>query len=45
VVAIGQLVEERLYGTEPLALGSLGLCGIDCPAGCCPAPNRAVVAS
>ncbi len=45
VAAIGQLVEERLHGTEPLALGSLGLCGIDCPLGCCPAPSRAAVAS
>jgi protoporphyrin/coproporphyrin ferrochelatase len=38
--AIAALVEERLHGMEPLALGSLGLCGIDCPAGCCPAPRR-----
>ena len=45
VRAIGQLVEERLEGTEPLALGALGLCGIDCPIGCCPVPNRAAVAS
>jgi protoporphyrin/coproporphyrin ferrochelatase len=43
VIAIGQLVEERLYGTEPLALGSLGLCGIDCPLTCCPAPSRVAV--
>jgi ferrochelatase len=41
VTAIRQLVEERVRGTEPLALGTLGLCGIDCPAGCCPAPRRA----
>jgi ferrochelatase len=45
VAAIASLVEERLDGTEPLALGVLGLCGIDCPAGCCPVPNRAAVAS
>jgi protoporphyrin/coproporphyrin ferrochelatase len=43
VTAIAQLVEERLHGTEPLALGSLGLCGIDCPVGCCPAPSRSIV--
>lgn len=45
VIAIGQLVEERLHGTEPLLLGSLGLCGVDCPSGCCPAPSRVAVAS
>ena len=44
VIAIGQLVEERLYGTEPVALGSLGLCGVDCPIGCCPAPSRVAAA-
>lgn len=43
VIAIGQLVEERLYGTDPLALGALGLCGVDCPVGCCPAPSRLAV--
>jgi protoporphyrin/coproporphyrin ferrochelatase len=43
VTAIAQLVEERLDGAEPLALGSLGLCGVDCPLGCCPAPSRSVV--
>jgi protoporphyrin/coproporphyrin ferrochelatase len=42
VAAIAALVEERLHGTEPLALGSLGLCGVDCPAGCCPAPSRSI---
>jgi ferrochelatase len=44
VTAIAQLVEERLSGAEPLTLGSLGLCGVDCPIGCCPAPSRSVVA-
>jgi ferrochelatase len=44
VAAIAQLVEERLRGAEPLALGSLGLCGIDCPPGCCPAPSRSAAA-
>ncbi|MEP7180115.1 MAG: ferrochelatase, partial [Pseudonocardiales bacterium] len=45
VIAIAQLVEERLFGTAPLTLGSLGLCGIDCPVGCCPAPNRIAAAA
>jgi protoporphyrin/coproporphyrin ferrochelatase len=40
VTAIRELVQERLSGAEPKSLGSLGLCGIDCPAGCCPAPRR-----
>jgi ferrochelatase len=42
VSAIAQLAEERLLGSEPLSLGSLGLCGVDCPSRCCPAPSRAV---
>jgi ferrochelatase len=45
VAAIAELVAERLYGAEPLTLGSLGLCGVDCPLGCCPAPSRGAVAS
>jgi len=40
VAAIADLVEEQLAGAEPRILGSLGLCGIDCPSGCCPAPAR-----
>jgi ferrochelatase len=40
VTAIRELVEERLSGAEPRLLGDLGLCGIDCPEGCCPAPQR-----
>ena len=40
VTALRQLVEERLHGAEPLSAGTLGLCGIDCPAECCPAPRR-----
>jgi ferrochelatase len=35
VAAIRELVLERLAGAEPRALGRLGLCGIDCPDGCC----------
>jgi ferrochelatase len=41
VSAIRELVEERLAGAAPRSLGALGLCGIDCPPGCCPAPRRA----
>jgi protoporphyrin/coproporphyrin ferrochelatase len=40
VTAIRELVQEQLDGAEPKALGTLGLCGIDCPDGCCPAPSR-----
>ncbi|HEV7192460.1 MAG TPA: ferrochelatase [Jatrophihabitantaceae bacterium] len=40
VAGIRELVEEQLAGAEPQALGDLGLCGVDCPAGCCPAPMR-----
>ena len=40
VTAIRELVEERLTGATPKAIGALGLCGIDCPDGCCPAPLR-----
>jgi ferrochelatase len=39
VSAIRELVEERLHGTPPRNAGSLGLCGVDCPATCCPAPR------
>jgi ferrochelatase len=41
VAAIRELVSEQLAAVAPRALGTLGLCGIDCPAGCCPAPRRA----
>jgi protoporphyrin/coproporphyrin ferrochelatase len=40
IAAIRELVQEHLDRQPPRALGSLGLCGIDCPAGCCPAPRR-----
>ena len=40
VASIAELVLERLAGQAPRSLGRLGLCGIDCPAGCCPAPAR-----
>ena len=41
VTAVRELVEERLGNTDPKALGTLGLCGIECPPDCCPAPRRA----
>lgn len=44
VTAIRELVEERLAGAEPKSIGNLGLCGIDCPVGCCPAPKRPAAA-
>jgi protoporphyrin/coproporphyrin ferrochelatase len=40
VSAVAELVLERLGRELPRSLGRLGLCGIDCPAGCCPAPGR-----
>ena len=40
VAAIRELVEERLAGAQPRSLGRLGICGVDCPDGCCPAPQR-----
>ncbi|MEO8888438.1 MAG: ferrochelatase [Jatrophihabitantaceae bacterium] len=40
VTAIRELVQERLSGAEPKSLGSFGLCGVDCPPTCCPAPRR-----
>jgi len=42
VSAIRELVQEQTADAEPRALGTLGLCGIDCPATCCPAPQRQV---
>jgi ferrochelatase len=37
---VRELVEEQLRGLAPRSLGDLGLCGIDCPVGCCPSPRR-----
>jgi len=42
VRCVRELVEEQLHGTAPESLGTLGLCGVDCPASCCPAPKRSV---
>ena len=41
VSAVRELVEEQLSGAEPRFAGNLGLCGVDCPAECCPPPRRA----
>jgi ferrochelatase len=40
VAGLADLVEEQLAGRAPVYLSGLGLCGRDCPAGCCPAPAR-----
>ena len=40
VAGLVDLVVERVSGAEPEHLGDLGLCGVDCPAFCCPAPAR-----
>lgn len=40
VTAIRELVQEQVDGAEPKSLGTLGLCGIDCPDSCCPTPRR-----
>jgi len=45
VAMVRELVEEHLTGAEPRWLGDLGLCGIACPDGCCPAPRRPETAS
>lgn len=43
VVAVRELVQERLNDAQPRHCGDLGLCGIDCPDGCCtPAGQRAL---
>ena len=40
VSAVRELVQEQLDGGARPHLGSLGICGLDCPDGCCPAPRR-----
>jgi ferrochelatase len=39
VAMVRELVSEEMAGAPRASLGRLGLCGIDCPAGCCPAPR------
>jgi ferrochelatase len=43
VAMVRELVQEQLVGAAPRSLGTLGLCGIDCPEGCCPSPRPAAV--
>jgi ferrochelatase len=40
VAAIRELVQEQLDGVPARMLSPLGLCGLDCPAGCCPVARR-----
>jgi protoporphyrin/coproporphyrin ferrochelatase len=40
VAMIRELVLERTVDAPARSLGTLGLCGIDCPAGCCPPARR-----
>ncbi len=40
VAMVRDLVEEETAGRPRRRLGRLGVCGLDCPAGCCPAPRR-----
>jgi len=40
VAGLVDLVEEQLSGRPRAHLGRLGVCGLHCPAGCCPAPAR-----
>jgi ferrochelatase len=42
VAMIAELVLEQTANLAPRASGELGLCGVDCPAFCCPAPSRPV---
>ena len=37
---IRELVLEQVDGAPRRMLGKLGLCGLDCPMDCCPAPRR-----
>ncbi len=40
VAGLVDLVDEQLSGRPRAHLGRLGVCGLHCPAGCCPAPAR-----
>ncbi|MEP6599704.1 MAG: ferrochelatase [Actinomycetota bacterium] len=40
VAMVRELVLEEIDGAPRGSLGSLGVSGIDCPAGCCPAASR-----
>lgn len=40
VSAICDLIDEARVGAPAQSLGHLGICGVACPDGCCPAPVR-----
>jgi ferrochelatase len=40
VAGLVDLVQEQLAGRPPESLSELGICGWQCPTGCCPAPAR-----
>ncbi len=40
VAMVRQLVLEEIAGAERESLGRLGICGFECPAGCCLTPRR-----
>ncbi|TAM90304.1 MAG: ferrochelatase [Jatrophihabitans sp.] len=40
VAAIRELILEQLRGEAPRTVGSLGVCGFQCPQYCCPPPAR-----
>jgi ferrochelatase len=40
VAAVRELVQEQLGAAQPRTLANIGVCGVDCPDGCCPAPAR-----
>ena len=40
VAGIVDLVEEQLTGRVAESLSELGVCGVECPTTCCPAPRR-----
>jgi len=41
VAMVRELVQEELAGAPRASLGELGICGLDCPLTCCPAPVSA----
>ncbi|HEY2041142.1 MAG TPA: ferrochelatase [Jatrophihabitans sp.] len=44
VSGLVDLVEEQLIGRAPESLSQLGVCGVNCPSNCCPAPRRPAAA-
>jgi protoporphyrin/coproporphyrin ferrochelatase len=41
VAMVRELVAEQLSGAPRRSVGTLGICGWNCPDGCCPRPQRA----